>query len=717
MDASYFAAEDLAGQPGMPKHPRSVHRKAEKDGWDSLDVAGKGGRNGTRRLYHISSLPPETRKALAAAHPAKVAPLDASGTETGRKLALSAKTDKQTQRKRAEDALQRAAHLPEREHQRAADREAILADWQQYRRLSGESIKPSLASYADLYNTGRREGMETVRQRIRKVSQRTMLRWRRDIKERGHLGANYGRNKGANKIDSQPELRDFVVAMLTAHPHCKASQAMQGLEARFAGREDIDLPSQGRLGKWMNVWKEQNAQLFSAVSNPDAWKNQYMTAFGSASEQITVMNQLWEFDGTPADIMFTDGRHSICGVIDVYTRRPKMLVTPTAKATAVAALLRRSLLDWGLPSAPWRLTAKTDNGSDYKGHHMRRVFELLDIHQELCPPFSPWHKPHIERFFRSFSHDLVELLPGFIGHNVADRKGIEARKAFSDRLFKKDTVIEVNMSSEEFQRFCDDWITDIYMHRPHDGLNGKTPYQMVTEWKEPVERISNERALDLLLSEAPGKGLRTVSKKGIRLDHGLFIAPELWSVVDQEVRVLYDPIDLGRIMVYGGEQLNEFVCVAECPERTGIDRAEVAAKAHEIQKKTIQEARAELKHKANKLGVDDIVTEIRATAAAKASKLTSLPRPSREYTSDGLEAAAEAARSLDIATSRQKLTADISTPEASYARWKKLEARQKAGETLYEEDAAFFKSFAQTADWRAMQRLEEDFGEFYLAHQ
>ena len=38
-----------------------------------------------------------------------------------------------------------------------------------------------------------------------------------------------------------------------------------------------------------------------------------------------------------------------------------------------------------------------------------------------------------------------------------------------------------------------------------------------------------------------------------------------------------------------------------------------------------------------------------------------------------------------------------------------------AGETLYAEDETFFRSFAQSADWRAMQKMEEDFGDFYLS--
>ena len=34
---------------------------------------------------------------------------------------------------------------------------------------------------------------------------------------------------------------------------------------------------------------------------------------------------------------------------------------------------------------------------------------------------------------RTFSHDLVELLDGYIGHDVAARKDIEARRSFAQR--------------------------------------------------------------------------------------------------------------------------------------------------------------------------------------------------------------------------------------------------------------------------------------------
>jgi transposase InsO family protein len=495
----------------------------------------------------------------------------------------------------------------------------------------------------------------------------------------------------------------------------------------------------------MNRWKEKNRQVYTAITNPDAWKDEYLTAFGSASENVTYLNQLWEFDGTPADLMLTDGRHHLCGVIDVYSRRARLLVTPTAKATAVAGLLRRSILDWGLPPDDWGLTAKTDNGSDYVGHHMTRVFKNLRINQELCPPFSPWKKPHIERFFRTFSHDMVELLPGYIGHDVAERKGIEARQAFSERLFKKDQIIDVQMSSADLQAFCDEWVNNIYQHAPHDGLGGKTPFQVANEWQEPIRRITNERALDLLLAEAPGNGgVRTVGKKGIRLDNGLYIAPELWSWVGEDVLVLYDPVDFGQVSAYTLGDNPEFICVAKDPSRTGIDRAEVAAKAREMQKKAVQEARAELKKAAKKQDIDHIADEIRAAAAEKAAKIVELPKPSMEFTTPALEAASKAADVLDAPAAPRPTVDDVAflsarlkkaqeakqqrdaeaaaearpeTNRQKYLRWKSVDTAIAAGADVSDADRSFHRSFRQTDIYRAEKGMEEDFPEFYQAKQ
>jgi hypothetical protein len=48
--------------------------------------------------------------------------------------------------------------------------------------------------------------------------------------------------------------------------------------------------------------------------NPDAHKARFRPAFGSASEGIVRLNQVWEFDDTPSDIVLADGqRYTVIG--------------------------------------------------------------------------------------------------------------------------------------------------------------------------------------------------------------------------------------------------------------------------------------------------------------------------------------------------------------------------------------------------------------------
>jgi phage repressor protein C with HTH and peptisase S24 domain len=59
----WFTAEYLKGLPGLPKAASSISRRATKEGWEKRQ---KSGVKGVTYEYHMSSLPDETRKALAA---------------------------------------------------------------------------------------------------------------------------------------------------------------------------------------------------------------------------------------------------------------------------------------------------------------------------------------------------------------------------------------------------------------------------------------------------------------------------------------------------------------------------------------------------------------------------------------------------------------------------------------------------------------------------
>lgn len=479
------------------------------------------------------------------------------------------------------------------------------------------------------------------------------------------------------------------------------TQLYEAIETRFSGEE---LPSKRSVERWVNKYREDNAQVLAAITHPDKWKNKYMPAFGTVG--VSALNEKWELDSTPADVMLTDGRYNILGAIDVYSKRPKLLVSKTSTAGSVAKLIRDCLLEWGVPQI-----IKTDNGADYVSSQIKTAISVLGITQDISAPFSPWEKPHIERFFRTFSHGLLELAPGFIGHNVSDRSAIEDRKQFSDRLFKKGEVIDINMSSEQLQKFADDWINHMYMHNEHSGesMNGKTPFQMVSEWSATIEKVQDERALDILLAPV---GERTVAKDGIRLDNFTYIAAELGPMVGEKVTIRKDPHDVGTIHVF---QDGEFICIAEDTRYVGISRQEIAHKGKQNSLKNIAEAKKAIRSMKSKQNVKGLAEEI-LEAKRLENNVTLLPKKEKTYSNEHIESAIEAADMLSAEPlkieqpKKPKLAAVASTPEDIYRRWLRLEQRIQAGEKLEQKDLNWFKNYQQTAEFNAMKEFFEEFG-------
>lgn len=717
----WFPAAELAGLPGLPGTVQNVNVLAKRQQWKRQPRKGRGG----GYEYHISCLPPTARAELGVQQTNQLrreCPNAQAGAIAGRRLAVS-----ETMRQRGrivarEQGLNGYLKLNENGRSRADARVAILAELKTFSQNSALSGRRAVDAFAAKYNLGEIGVDAWIRDQVETVAAATLYRWQKRYNDEGvaALAGNYKGQAGRSLIDRQPDLKTFVVSMLRDYPDTTGTLVMKAATARFAGT-DIELPSKRRMEVWISNWKRQNKSLYTAVTNPDAWKNKFMVAFGSYSEDVTRLNQRWELDSTPADVMLLDGRYSLVGAIDVYSRRPKMLVSRTSTASSVGQLLRRCFLDWGIPEE-----IKTDNGSDYTSRYIKNVIESLEIDQQLCNPFSGWEKPHIERFFKTFSHDLVELLPGFIGHNVADRSAIEARHSFADRLFKKDKCVEIRMTAQEFQEFADNWVENIYMQQRHEGLRD-TPFNRVTRWAEPVRKISDERALDVLLAGAPDTTTRSVTKKGLRIDGIHYIAPELGSVVGEQVRVAYTE-SVGAVYVFTDDG---FLCVAEAPEYTGIDRKEVAAHAKVAQREAIQAKRRELRAAARRVDTKSAADEILAHARQQ-HNVTTLPPRSETHTTDALEQAGRAADAAttkpvssrndetrqavedvraNLAAPRKAAVVEMGTnPKADYRRWMALDRKARAGEMLNQQEKAFYEGYPKTTDYSAMKDFFKRFG-------
>lgn len=364
-------------------------------------------------------------------------------------------------------------------HQLEAQAKAYLVNaCIQISQATGRPITAVREEMAALFRLGQAPVPEWVCASIKRISRCSLYEWHVKYAEKGTRALAQGHEKRAphSPIERSEKLKTFCLGMLERYPHISGISLHDHAESYFGPHSPyadatVKIPSQRRFQSWLKRWKENNAALFLDMQNPDAWRSAYKFAFGNAAAHVVSLNQEWQADSTKADLILSDGkRHNIVAMIDVYSRRVMFHVSRSSSAAAVAACFRKALLAWGVPQ-----TLKTDNGSDYVSQHMQRVLGVLGVQHAICPPFTPEAKPHVERVFKTFLHSIVETLPGYVGHNVADRTAIEARKSFASRLFDKSAPVELPLSPEELQALCDKWADHIYGEKPHGGLEGQTP--------------------------------------------------------------------------------------------------------------------------------------------------------------------------------------------------------------------------------------------------
>ncbi len=647
---THFTAKELAGLPGMPSTERAIQIMAKREKWPFQKRSGRGG----GREYPLSCLPPETRAALSASNtiiespdtattydPAALAtmglnPLHAATQAmltAGRNRRMKVIMDEQSRQRMKELSLARFNQLPESKQQSGNARALIIKAATAF--CVGAGAHPGSKEWMDRFVGSYNEGGFSdlpgwIRDEIPRISATSIYRWRREYNEGGMYALADGYAGKSGETTLTKDQQELCIAMQIQFPGCSLKKVVSALEARGMAAH-IDT-----VRRFVKRWLKMNASLHLFLTNPDEWKNKHMFAFGNASEAVTRLNQIWEADSTPGDIMLEDGRHTVIGVIDVYSRRTRLLVTPTSKATAISALLRRCILEWGVMES-----LKTDNGQDYVAAHIERLLDDLEVEHILCPPFTPECKPHIERFLGVFSHGIVELLPGFIGHSVADRKAIEARKSFADRLMKRGTTVEVKLTSLEFQKICDRWVDAIYMHDVHGGLNGKAPAEMVRNWTAPIRQIVDERALDVLLHPVHSDGgMRYIGKKGVTIDSRNYISPEFSGHMGEHVRVLVDDTDIGRAYIFS--ETGEFICIAENREWQGLSSSDLAAHAKARQKAILLEQKKELKELVKKAKADTLPEDILRYREEKIATLIDFPKPSMPHITPALEEAAKA---------------------------------------------------------------------------
>lgn len=715
----WLTAVELAaeGLPDFPSSERGVRDRAERDGWNDHPsfVRSRGGRDGGGGLeYHYSLLPALAQIAYTQRHMV-VARGEAPAPES-----LSARAQEE-----------RDARL------------AIVHAFQRFGRTLNLGHASQIQIFVDGYNASSIEVDAWVRERIDTISKRTLIRWisaKRDSKT-VRLAVDRGaarKGKGVIETAEGGRLRTFILGLIAAQPFLSGDAVRTQCRAEFGDRIKvvskgvetlIDMPPVRTFQHWIARLKADHRVELTKLTNPDLFKSTMKLSGTGALRHVTEPNQLWQIDASPVDALCTDGRYTIYVCLDIATRRLTLSLSRTPRASAVALLVRKAILAWGLPER-----IKTDNGTDFVAHDTRRLFAALDIEAELSDAYSPEQKGHVERAIRTFQHAVTPLLPGFVGHSVADRKAIESRKSFAKRLGETEAeTFGVSLTGPELQRFADEWANTAYAHRPHDGLNKRTPFQVALASTNPP-RMVDERALDLLLMPVAGKdGKRVVGKWGVEIDRHNYLAGEV--LPGAEVFVRMDPDDMGRAYLFA-EDRGAFLGVAQCAELAGIHPQTFVAAQRELQGEVIAERTKAMREEARRIAKGPALIE-RALEVARrdAPNVVPLPRRSETHSTPQIAAALDAMTPRRPQKSKQlegraaelhrQLAADLEpatppkvtrlrkeeTPQQRFRRARDIELRHEAGEPVTEDELLFLGGYRVGPEYRSMKRMFDEFGE------
>jgi len=636
----WFTAQEMADAardgllPGLPESKQGINDLARRENWSRYHalVRPRGGREGGGGFeYHIDVLPIDVRLCYLQRF-IKVDDDD---------LRISGAID---------------ANLSDRARKERGARVITVRLADQYKRLNGMTVLASDHLFVQAFNAGRvGELPDWVLETIGTLSVRSLQRWRSKSRNNDGLTLAYDpseNRKGTGLLETANDgaVRRHILAWIADAPGLSIKAIRELVEYEF-GRELIDrdgalkpLPELRAFQYFVSQLREAEKAVILAHSNPDAFRSRMKLVGTGAYRHVTRINQMWMIDASPVDALCVDGRWTMYACVDVATRRYIITFSKTPRAEAVGLLIRRAILEWGVPEV-----IKTDNGSDFVAVATMRLLNDLDIKPDTSHAYSPAEKGIVERAIKTFQHDVAPKLRGYVGHSVADKKAIESKKSFAQRLGADDLeMFEVSMTIDELRTHTDDWLKYTYHENKHRGLKGISPNDAAALSTDPVRRV-DERALDALLMPIAGRnGIRVMGHQGIQIDHLNYMPSKI--LVGTQVFCRHHPDDLGQIYVYTPDG-RQFLDIAICPEMSGQNPAEVAkmqmAAVNGLVKDRLNDLKPEIrrikKDKAAIVRSNEVNKRRAEERAAERANVIQLPKRDEQHTTPAIAAALDAA--------------------------------------------------------------------------
>ena len=240
------------------------------------------------------------------------------------------------------------------------------------------------------------------------------------------------------------------------------------------------------------------------------------------------------------------GRPFLACAIDTHTRAivGTYISMYPPSATTTLAVIKDMItrpnqdLPGGIPSI-----IIPDNGVEFKNNSLARVCEQLKITLAPSQIGTPNNKPHIERFFNTLTHGIIQKLSGTTFSNPSDRRSYNSTK-------------NVQFTIEQLKKYIDMWISDVY-HRSIHSVTGRSPSVM---WQDAITDIKPSH-----ISEVDAKILcrrpieRTIHHGQVQVDGLSYFSHALTTLQAKgikKVTVLINDLDLNEVYIVDPNDLN-----------------------------------------------------------------------------------------------------------------------------------------------------------------
>lgn len=505
--------EKLAGKPGIPQTISGLRRRIKAENWESRKREGKGG-----GLEYLAPKDLFIEKPKLSLVPA---------------LELPAPIDIKVG---ADRKAYRLAIV--KQCSQWCDENGIKIGHRQ-----GDGYWSGIEQFCTAYNS----------QNSNQLCVRTVSRWWQIAIQKqspDDLSGKQGQHlKGRTLIDSQPKVYDVCLAWVLKRP----SQIQWQLQHQFEGNPEIRIPSYQSIVRWRDRWILNNRPGYVyAKEGKTAFGSKVKPAWGKHDRDMDYANQKWEMDGTKVNALVKGGkRHTIMVFIDCFSRRVVTQIVDTSSGYAAAIGLHKAMMKMGLPEM-----ISTDNGSEFKNTQIEDALLSIGVVLHFCNPGQPQEKPLVERVHGTIATQLFELLPGSIGHSVAERKRLEETSLNNDEEW---------LSLEQLEQHLAAWEAYYNSHR-HRTI-GMSPME---KWatSDPAHPITifSQSDSDALFERMTRKTeTRVVQKKGIEARKQWWydipgdIAPLVGRVVNISINT-----EQTEMRVWDGD---EFITIAR-PEKS-----------------------------------------------------------------------------------------------------------------------------------------------------